>query len=329
MSMDNNIVNIVVIIIFGLMIYILYDWQITNLDTFNSVTAPGVLKIAGPGTDSEFLQVITNPSDLQKFQNDSENKDEKNTNIFFAAGLGPEVRRLGELETKLRHIEHDTIKNSNLLAKLYERDTLGNYMTHGWFVETFDVINSPYDILLGSPLAKYYGIQRICYRSLENFPFLGSPMDPVYMPKREFVGFRAMTAYKIPKTGYYSFRVLSDDGSRLHYQVVDSDIAYTEKNVKNTWNTIIDQWRFQSETWNTSAKIYLNQSDLLLLRFDYFQSDGNSTACIKVRYTKSADPDEDINDEPYNELTTKYTDLDPEDLYCSLLWGEVPQLGIQ
>jgi hypothetical protein len=246
---------------------------------------------------------------------------------IITAGLGPEVRRLGHLESELSDVRLRQIMNTNLLEKLYKKDVLGDYMTRGWFVQVHDVNSTPHGVSLGAVIDRFHGIRRICFRAQNDFPFLGIPQDPMYLPKSEFVGFRAMTVFKIPKTGYYDFRVLSDDGSRLMYQIVDSDITIDEKNIRNIWKPLIDQWRFQAETWNHSERIYFNQSDMVLLRFDYFQADENSTACIKVRYseTDEGERDENLN----NHIDNNFDDFNVGDLYCSLLWSHVPLMGVR
>lgn len=244
---------------------------------------------------------------------------------IITAGLGPEVRKLGHLESELSDVRMRQIMNTNLLEKLYKKDVLGDYMTRGWFVQVYDVISSPHGVTLGAEIDRFHGIRRICFRAQNNYPFLGIPQDPLYLPKPNFIGFRAMTIFKIPRTGYYDFRVLSDDGSRLMYQVVNSDVMIDEKNIRNTWRPLIDQWRFQSETWNYSEQLYFNQSDLVLLRFDYFQADANSTACIKVRYTE-------VGDEANQDMEEKgnmFDDFNVGDMYCSLLWSNVPLMGVR
>jgi len=238
---------------------------------------------------------------------------------IITAGLGPEVRRLGHLESELSDVRLRQIMNTNILEKLYKRDVLGDYMTRGWFVQVYDVNSTSHGVTLGAEIDRFSGIKRICFRSHNNFPFLGIPQDPIYLPKSDFVGFRAMTVFKVPKTGYYDFKVLSDDGSRLMYQVVDSDVMLDEKNIRSTWSLLIDQWRFQAETWNHSEKIYFNQSDMVLLRFDYFQADANSSACVKVRYS-----------ETYKSMPNdNFDDFNIGNLYCSLLWSEVPLMGVR
>ena len=178
---------------------------------------------------------------------------------IILAGLGPEIRKLGEIESKLSDIEVQQLMNTNLLDKLYKKDVLGDYITRGWFVQVHNVISTPHAITLGANISRHHGVRRICFRAQNNFPFLGVPEDPLFLPKAEFIGFRAMTIFKIPKTGYYQFRTLSDDGSRLMYQLVNSDAILDERNVRGLWNGIFDNWRFQTETWQTSQKYYFNQ----------------------------------------------------------------------
>jgi hypothetical protein len=262
----------------------------------------------------------------------------------ITTGLGPEIRRLGKLESDMDNIELQQSLNTNMISRLNGRDFLGNYKTRGWFVQVHEMMVTPNGlILLGSEITNYHGVSKICFRSQNNLPFLGTPQNPIYLPKTNNIGFRAMTIYKIPKTGYYDFRILSDDGSKLMYQVVDNgvkqigyshnheemynpDIMTNEKNIRNTWTPIIDQWKFQTETWKTSKKLYFNQSDMVLLRFDHFQADGNSAACIKVRYSQVESDLTNNNDDA--ELEGDYEDLKLKDMHCSLLWSNVPLMGI-
>lgn len=261
-----------------------------------------------------------------KPESNSNTNDLPNTQII-TAGLGPEIRRLDKLEKQVDEMDLQQSYNTNTIRRLYKHDNVGNYRTRGWFVQVHDfIVTANGLILLGGEITRFHGVPRICFRSQNNLPFLGTPQNPIYLPKYNFVGFRAMTVYKIPKTGYYNFRILSDDGSRLMYQVVDSDVMLSEKNIKNTWQMLIDQWKYQTETWKASEKIYFNQSDMVLLRFDHFQAEGNSAACIKVKYSRVDNDLTNNNDDA--ELEGDYEDLKLIDMHCSLLWSNVPLMGI-
>jgi PA14 domain len=349
---------IVVIMILLIVIYVDMNYNCCNSDVEHNTNLSEYIEddsaiseddsvMSEEDPDTKDSQDTQDSQDAQDSQDTQDSQDIQDTSIhidmdappresraidteklqIITAGLGPEVRRLGDVETKLSDMRLRQIMNTNLLEKLYKKDVLGDYMTRGWFVQVHDVISTPHGVSLGAEVDRFHGIRRICFRAQNNFPFLGIPQDPMYLPKSEFIGFRAMTIFKVPRTGYYNFRVLSDDGSRLMYQVVNSDVMIDEKNLRDTWTPLIDQWRFQAETWNYSQKLYFNQSDLVLLRFDYFQADANSTACIKVRYSEVKEDSQDDNRDNRIDQDKSYDDFSIGDLYCSLLWSHVPLMG--
>jgi PA14 domain-containing protein len=317
MSAYSNPSNLIIVVIMILMIVMYIDMNINNVECLD----PHV-NISEEDTSKDILNGIE--TDMAGEVDDQINRTDPRNMQIITAGLGPEIRRLGELESTLNNVQINQIRNSNVIDKLYKRDVMGDYKTRGWFVQVHDVISTPHGITLGAELTKFHGIRRICFRAHQNFGFVGVPQDPYFLPKTEFVGFRAMTIFKIPKTGYYDFKVLSDDGSRLMYQVVDSDVMLNEKNIRSLWKPLIDSWRFQAETWKHTPKLYFNQSDLVLLRFDHFQADGNSGACIKVRYSQVED---DFTNNDNNRLQDNFDDFNYADLHCSLLWSHVPLMG--
>lgn len=264
---------------------------------------------------------LTN-NEPENMTNDDPDLESNSNNTFsdtiITAGLGPEIRRLAELETRLNDVQDAQILNTNVIAKLYKKDAMGDYIAPGWFVTTHDVISNPHGVALGTVLTRHYAVPRICFRAQNTFGFLGYPQNPTYLPKGNYVGFRAMTIYKIPKTGYYDFKVLSDDGSKLMCQIVDATAMQSQDNIYGDWTSLIDQWRFQAETWKYSKKIYFNQSDLVLLRMDYFNSEGNASACIKVRYTDAEEKE-----------SSGYEDLKFSDMYCSKVWSNIPIMNIE
>ena len=326
MVVDSTTLIITVIIILLVVIYIDSTCPLNNFSESNSNIENLEMNNSESNTNIDIN--LNDTSHLSHTSHTLSKIDPQKLQII-TAGLGPEVKRLGELETELSDVRIRQIMNTNLLSKLVKKDVMGDYITRGWFVQVYDVLSTPIGISLGSEIDRYHGIRRICFRAQDNYPFLGIPQDPMYLPKASFIGFRAMTVFKIPKTGYYQFRVLSDDGSRLMYQIVDSDVTIDEKNVRNVWKPLIDQWRFQAETWQYSSRLYFNQSDLVLLRFDYFQADENSTACIKVRYSEIDEPLDSGKQNNHLDSDEGYTDFNIGDLYCSLLWSNVPLMGIR
>jgi hypothetical protein len=208
-------------------------------------------------------------------------------------------------------------KLEGLMLKVYNQDGRGNYIVHGWFAQFFNVIESPQGVILGEELTKTYGAPMICFRAKEGYPFLGTPAKPIFLPKSDYIGFRAMTVFKIPKTGFYDFKVLTDDGMRLYYQKTKSSVMANEKNVRNVWNLLIDAWKDQAETWLFSKKLYFNENDLVLLRCDYYELTGYSSACVRVRYYVDGE-----TSDRYEESNLPY-----DRLFCSLMWSSVPLIG--
>lgn len=216
---------------------------------------------------------------------------------------------------EMKNINDELQKLKIIVNNLYQTDLSGNYVTHGWFVEFHNIIDHPTGIILGEGLGKIHSASNICFRAKESYPFLGSPDNPIYFPKSDNVGFRAMTVLKIPRTGYYDFRILSDDGLRFYYQMVEANVILNEKNARSPWNMIIDRWITQAENWKVSKKLYFNQNDLVLLRMDYYEMGIFASACIKIRYYLD------------NNKVVE-SDLPYENTFCSLLWADVPLLGV-
>lgn len=217
--------------------------------------------------------------------------------------------------TDIQNINTEIQKIKDVLDKLYQTNLNGAYLTHGWFVEFHNIIDHPEGIVLGEGLGKIHSVPSICFRAKESFPFLGSPENPIYFPKADNIGFRAMTVLKIPKTGFYDFRILSDDGLRFYYQKVGANIILNEKNAMSQWIMLIDQWVTQAENWKLSKKIYFDQNELILLRMDYYEMGIFATACIKIRQY--------MDDQKVQESDPPF-----ENTFCSLLWSEVPLLGV-
>ena len=218
------------------------------------------------------------------------------------------------IDTRITRLE-------NIVNKLYSHDTNTKFLVHGWFVQFHNAthINTTYDtnnanIILTEMIQKIHGVPVLCSRTQGTVPYVGNPSKQIYFPRTNNIGFRAMTILKVPMTGYYDFKVLTDDGTRFFYQKVNADIIFNEKNIRSEWITAINSWQIQAENWVTSEKIYYNQNDLVLLRLDYFQAEGYASLCLKLRY--------------YDGDQIKETDLPYAHTYCSLLWTEVPLLGI-
>lgn len=216
----------------------------------------------------------------------------------------------------------DILSNRALnLTKSYLRSTKTNtqneYIMNGWFVQFHNVVTTgPNGIVLTEIIRKLHGVPAICFRARDRLPFLGTPDKPIFFPKADYIGFKAITVLKIPKTGFYDFKVLTDDGIRMYYQKVKSDVFQNEKNLKSPWTLAIDSWIIQAEIWTYSKKVYFNQNDLVMVRLDYCEVGGFSSACIKMRYYES---DYDTNFEEFN--------IPYKSSFCSLVWNEVPQLG--
>lgn len=241
---------------------------------------------------------------------------------IIVPGLEQELKRLSMIEGRLKQLQDNQDQNTSILSKLYKKDIEGaDYISSGWFVQVHDVLQTPYGISMGAAISVFYGVPNLCFRS-DSFPFVGSVDKPIYLPKSSNVGFRAMTIYKIKKTGYYDFRIGSDDGSRLSYQIVNPDVLLDEKNIRRRWIKLIDMYSnvvTQAEKWKNSGSTYFNKSDLVLLRFDYFQIVGSSAACIKVAYSESSQS---------SQSSKNYTDLDLADISCSDLWSAIPLMGL-
>jgi len=196
---------------------------------------------------------------------------------------------------------------------------------NGWFVQFHNLIDTPGGMMLGEMINKVYGCPQICFRVKNGFPFLGPPEKPMFFPKAINIGLRAMTILKIPNTGYYDFKILTDDGMRLYYQKISSQdnlqatMILNDKNIYPPWNIIINSWKDQAEVWDTSNKMYFNENDLLLIRLDYYQLAGYASACIKLRrYHDTSDKSDKMTE----------MDIPYKNTFCSLLWSEVPLLGI-
>lgn len=268
------------------------------------------------------------PRPIQLYENYSSNIKNQNTgtvqNISFVKNLQDmqdelniqnKHRNEGLIDTQSHSLRAEIQKINSILDKLYQSDLDGSFLTHGWFVEFHNVVDHPMGIILGENLGKIYSAPSICFRAKESFPFLGTPENPIYFPKADNIGMRAMTVLKIPKTGYYDFRILSDDGVRFYYQKVGANIILNEKNARSQWIMIIDEWVTQAENWKISKKIYFNQNDLILLRMDYYEMGIFATACIKIRYY-------------LDNFRVEESDPPFENTFCSLLWSEVPLLGV-
>lgn len=237
-----------------------------------------------------------------------------------------------KLEFLTNEIEVIKQKNKNLTSKLQilsntiektdEIDFNGDYIINGWFVQFHNVIETPSGIILGAIIDKIYGASAICFRTKDNYPFLGTPDKPVFFPKADYTGFRASTILKIPKTGYYDFRVITSDGIRLFYQKVTANVIENEKNARSKWIVLINSWIAQAEVWLTTEKIYFNENDLIFIRMEAYELTGYASGCIKYRYYENNIKIDQINNDPVKE-----SDLPYKNLFCSLLWTDVPLLG--
>lgn len=237
---------------------------------------------------------------------------------------------INKLNADNSQLKRDVAYLKNIVLKMYDTDMNGRYIVNGWFVQFYNVdTNDPMGTVLSEPLRKVYGVPVICFRSLDRLPFLGKPDKPMFFPRADKIGFRAMTMMKVPKTGVYDFKLLTDDGSRLYYQQVKSDVMLNEKNVRTSWKTLIDSWADQAELWVYSRKLDLDQNDLILIRLDYYENSGFSSSCLKMRYFPNIASVLDIKTKTDTDANT-YTEMDIpyESSYCSLLWSEVPLLGV-
>jgi hypothetical protein len=233
------------------------------------------------------------------------------------------AKQFDEMKKSNNKLKHDVETLTNMIDKFYTPDTEGRYVVNGWFVEFHDLIDTPDGVILGATLNKIHGVPLICFKTNQSYPFLGPAEKPMFFPKPDNIGLRAMTIFKIPFTGYYDFNVTTDDGMRFYYQKVESNVMMNEKNVRSPWNTIIDSWVTQATTYITSKKIYFNQNDLIFMRIDYYHlSGGYASQCIKLRRYV-----DQINDTETNNMKIKEMDFPHKNLFCSLLWSEVPLLG--
>lgn len=226
-------------------------------------------------------------------------------------------REVEDLRRSQRVIKNDMKELIDKINTLKNQTSRGDYIVNGWFVQFHNVIDSPGGVLLGETINKTYGVPIICFRSREGYPFVGPPDRPLFFPKADNVGLRAMTILKVPKTGYYDFKVLTDDGMRLYYQKVTGDVLLNEKNVRTVWENLVDSWLDQAEVWVTSKKLYFQENDMIFIRVDYYELTGYASACIRLRYYPSGQNGQSEEmDLPYNHI------------FCSLLWSEVPLLGV-
>ena len=239
---------------------------------------------------------------------------EHHENITSISINPDQERMIRELKEHVKRLETKVDYSYGIIKKVYEKDTNGEYMTNGWFVIFHDILETPNGVVLSSPINREYGVKNICFRSRDADPYLGHESDPVLFPKSDKVGFRAMTIWKVPKTGTYDFKVLTDDGMKLFYQKVNTEIIKSERYARNEWTPLIDAWNDQAETWLTSDKLNLNQSDMILLRMDYYENSVFASACIKVRYHEST-------------TSVEETMLPEKDIFCSLVWNHIPILG--
>jgi len=240
--------------------------------------------------------------------------------------------KMQDLENKINILKQktdDLDKNSQTLDKLsnmYVSDPGGEYIINGWFAQFHNVINTPGGVILAEVIGKVYGVPIICYRSGFRFPYLGYADRQIVLPKNAYVGFRAMTLFKVDKTGIYDFKIYTDDGTRLYVTKPTPGILLDEKNVKTTWNMCIDSWFDQSEVWAliSKQKFRFYQNELVLIRMEHFHYEVayKATACVKLRYF----PDETkiYNDDDQSIIEQ---DLPYNNIFCSLLWSEVPLLG--
>lgn len=250
-----------------------------------------------------------NPENTYNLLNDTRSKLEMNKHQIDQLEKA-ELRTKANLQTL-----------TNIVNKLYTTDMKGDYVVNGWFVQFHNILDTPDGVVLGETVYRTYGAPVICFKTKDSFPFLGYSDRPMFFPKADNIGFRAMTILKVPKTGYYDFKTLTNDGMRIFYQKISSDVIFNEKNVRSTWNLCIDSWIDQADVWLTSKKIYFNQNDLILVRMDHYEISGYASGCIKLRHYV----DDLINNDKTEHI--EETDLPYENLFCSLLWSEVPLLG--
>ena len=250
-----------------------------------------------------------NPEDTYKLLNDTRSKLEVNKH------------QIDQLERSEYKTKSNLQSLTNVVNKLYTTDMKGDYVVNGWFVQFHNILDTPGGVVLGEMIYRTHGVPVICFKTKDSFPFLGRPDKPMFFPKADNIGFRAMTILKIPKTGYYDFKSLTNDGMRIFYQKISSDVIFNEKNVRSTWNLCIDSWINQADVWLTSKKLYFNQNDLIFIRMDHYELTGAASGCIKLRHYVDNVLSNDATDH------IEETDLPYENLFCSLLWSEVPLLG--
>lgn len=261
---------------------------------------------------SQNQKLNLSPQKMGKYSSDRSNRS-------MGSNTDEQISELRETNDKLKH---DVGILTNIISKLYTTDMKGEYIVNGWFIQFHNIIETPGGLILGELLHKIYGVPLICFRVKEGYPFLGPPNKPMFFPKADNIGLRAMTILKIPHTGYYDFKILTDDGMRLYYQKVTSTVIQNEKNVRSSWDMIIDSWMDQAEVWTTSKKIYFNENDLVLLRMDYYELMGYASACIKLRRYRDDIKTNDPGNDHIEEMDMPY-----KNMFCSLLWSEVPLLG--
>jgi hypothetical protein len=238
--------------------------------------------------------------------------------------------KIENLEYKIKMLKHkDNLMNKksqtliNKLSNIYITDPSGDYIVNGWFAQYHNVIDTPSGVILAEVLGKVYGVPIICFRSGFRYPFLGYADSPFLLPKSAFIGFRAMTLFKVDKTGIYDFKVYTDDGTRLYVAKTSPDILLDEKNMKTAWNLCIDSWFDQAEVWalvsEQKFRFYQNESILIRIEHFHYEVAYDATCCVKFRYyhdeTKLYDDTIIEQDLPYNNI------------FCSLMWSEVPLFG--
>jgi len=229
------------------------------------------------------------------------------------------------LETQLKYLKDQNQQMQkrltyldNVVSKLYTYDVNGDFVVHGWFVQFHNVTtNSPDGVILTEMISKLYGVPIICFRAQDRYPFLGLPDKPIFFPKANNIGFRAMTLLKFPKTGWYDFKILNEDGMRVYYQPVTANVILNEKNMRSVWKLIINSWTDQAETWVYSNKMYFNQNDLIMVRLDYYALKHYAACCTRMRYYTDGE----------NSTKFEESDLSGDKIFCSVLWPEVPLLG--
>ncbi len=259
-----------------------------------------------------FLTIYIHNDSFNTYKDYKNYKDHEDYDNVTALTTTPliDMKRIDNLEENVSDMKNKLSLLENITLKMYEDDINGDFIANGWFVSTHNVVDTPYGIELSTELKKFYAVKRICFKVKSGFPFLGLESDPTFIQRADKIGFRAMTVFKIPKTGTYTFSLLTDDGARLFYQKVNSRIMYNERNARSTWNYAINAWFPQSETQYKSEQLSFNENDLILLRLDWFDYAMYSTCCLKII------------------VDGVETDLPIKNLFCSLIWLDVPLIGI-